>query len=322
MSTAQPAEGAPVVPRASSVVPQAATKTAMVNALATATGSGIASSIFYPVDLIRTRIQASVSGQEGDFGYLSLTDGLGKIVAVDGVLGLWNGLVPTMIRSIMFDSTNAFWTFKLTPFAARWTGLPAGPALTLLTRMMGGVINMTQNLPLETIAVRNQANPQHSLLANTRLIFKEKGLAGFWSGYPMSVVLSINPALTFMLFDLFSRFGFGSDNNTGCNTNADEDEDAAQKMLRYARSMLKTFIRGFVAKTIAISIVYPIIRVKVLMQAGSQLSMLEVARQVLGSEGVPGFYKGLSTQLSKSALSSALLLLIQEETKKFWTKHL
>ena len=89
------------------------------------------------------------------------------------------------------------------------------------------------------------------------------------------------------------------------------------------RSLTKSqaFLVGFLAKTIATVATYPLIRAKVTMMSSSssssssqkQLSLSESLTTIYQVEGFGGFYKGLSVQLSHTALKNATLMMIKEE---------
>jgi hypothetical protein len=62
----------------------------------------IGSSIASPTDLIKVRMQASTG-----VAYASLLHAVQSIVQVDGVAGLWRGVVPTVQRAAILTGAQA-----------------------------------------------------------------------------------------------------------------------------------------------------------------------------------------------------------------------
>jgi hypothetical protein len=82
-------------------------------------------------------------------------------------------------------------------------------------------------------------------------IRSEKGFQGFWSGYSASLVLTLNPSLTFFLYETFKR--------TLIPRSKRDDPGAAM-----------TFLMAAVSKAIASTITYPFSLAKAQSQAGSR----------------------------------------------------
>jgi hypothetical protein len=103
-------------------------------------------------------------------------------------------------------------------------------------------------------------------------------------------VLSLNPALQFTLFDYALQV---------CKRRLHTDQ----------LSTLQTFLLGMLTKMITMTLVYPLVRAKTLLQASEEGGgMLQVLARVRREEGILGWYRGLDAQLGKSMMSTALLL--------------
>jgi len=91
---------------------------------------------------------------------------------------------------------------------------------------------------------------------------------------------------------------------------------AGQELLSWSQA----FAVGVLAKALTLCTVYPLIRGKFLLQARDTGSagLFQVLQEAVAGGGVLCLYRGLGAQLSKSLLSSALLLAIKERTETQW----
>lgn len=119
------------------------------------------------------------------------------------------------------------------------------------------------------------------MLETMRLIIKEDGWTGLWRGLKPSLVLCVNPAIT---YGLFERMKSALYQDTGTHP-----------------SPYLTFLLGLISKTVATVVTYPYIMAKVRMQwkpADYEMnkhvqykSAVEVLHRVYRSDGFSGLYK-------------------------------
>ncbi|GAA5887723.1 hypothetical protein JCM5296_004470 [Sporobolomyces johnsonii] len=130
-------------------------------------------------------------------------------------------------------------------------------------------------------------------------IYKEQGLKGFWSGFQSTVVLTLNPAITFYAFT------------------------ALKQALIPARhrehpTPMQTFLCGALASAIASAITYPLILAKTRLQFKSPTgralysSPIDVLRKAYAKQGISGLYSGVESQLLKGFLSEGAKLTIKD----------
>ena len=161
----------------------------------------------------------------------------------------------------------------------------------------------------------------------------EKGLKGFWSGYSASLVLTLNPSLTFFFFETFKRL-------------------ILPKAQRSDPPPTATFFLAAMSKTLASSITYPFSLAKARMQASSKSvdnELLEIKqgepgiqeglastsrsgrkavnRTVFGTiieiaknEGIPALYEGLGGEVIKGFFSHGITMLMKEAIHKMVIK--
>lgn len=282
---------------------------AVAAAAAGGTGAVLTTVLFYPVELVKNRLQSAVQGGAG-FAYTSLADGLISILREEGVMGLFTGIRPVVIRALASDFATV-WFGELLVGLCR--GLGAAAELPL--RVAGGWGSVALTLPLETVSTRvTCTRPPLSVRAASLGLWREGGLRAFWRGFGVMLVLCVNPALTFTAFG-WIRSAFHMARRTWQGP-----LDGAEPAL----SWLQAFIIGAAAKLITLCSVYPLIRAKFVLQAGTGkgTDLFQVLRTVAREEGTRGLYRGIDAQLSKSLLSTALMLAVKERTEAHWRRLL
>lgn len=198
---------------------------ALGHALAGSTGTAISTLAIYPLDLIITRLQvqrqlrkSSATPDEGE--YKGVIDAFQQIYNKEGGLAaLYTGVVQDTGKSIadsflFFLFYNYMRTYRLQNNGGKATSLPVLDELSV--GALAGVCSKFFTTPISNIVTRKQtaamisarsgshsAEPSVSEIASK--IRSEKGLQGFWSGYSASLVLTLNPSLTFFLYESFKR---------------------------------------------------------------------------------------------------------------------
>jgi len=204
-------------------------------------GSAISNIFTYPLDLIITRLQIqrqvrAESTEVTEDEYKSIQAAAQRIYEKEGgISGFYIGLLQdtgkTIADSFLFFLAYNF--LRRRRITARSVGgSEAGVMLPVLDELGIGIIagSLTKLLttPISNIVTRKQTSaltsgqstsiscgesPQprsiSSKVPSTRQIaheiLQQKGILGFWSGYSASLVLSLNPSLTFFLFETLKR---------------------------------------------------------------------------------------------------------------------
>jgi adenine nucleotide transporter 17 len=107
-----------------------------------------------------------------------------------------------------------------------------------------------------------------------KLIYNEEGVRGFFKGLLPSLVLTVNPIISFIIYEwLKVRLVDAKGNISGFNV----------------------IIMSSISKLVATLVTYPILTIKTLFQANEKLSSDELLIKInnlLDKEGVSGLYKG------------------------------
>jgi hypothetical protein len=83
-------------------------------------------------------------------------------------------------------------------------GALAGACSKFFTTPISNIVTRKQTASLLS-SRSSTSSPEPTVSDITSTIRKEKGLQGFWSGYSASLVLTLNPSLTFFLYEFFKR---------------------------------------------------------------------------------------------------------------------
>ncbi|KAF2862070.1 mitochondrial carrier [Piedraia hortae CBS 480.64] len=281
---------------------------ALAGSLATATSKAL----LYPLDLVTTRLQvcrrSSGSGKEG---YSSLVDALQKIYHEEGGLSaFYIGCVADVSKGIA-DSFLFFlaYTFLRQRQLAASGKKNLSAVRELSIGVVAGSFAKLFTTPLQNLVTRQQTaagkDKGKTLTEIAQQIYSQSGWSGFWAGYSASLILTMNPAITFMV-------------------------DAVLKRVVARSSKLSsrlTFLVAAISKAVATTATYPIILAKSRAQSsnkpkstraglrqllGAQYAIFLSLRAVYKAEGLSGLYSGLETEVLKGFLSHGMTMTIKD----------
>jgi hypothetical protein len=328
---------------------------AIGHALAGSTGTAIANLSIYPLSLVITRLQvqrqfrkSSSTPDEGE--YKGVLDAFEQIYNKEGGLSaFYTGVLQDTGKSIadsflFFLFYNFLRTNRLQKHGMSITTLPVLDELAV--GALAGACSKFFTTPISNIVARKQtasmvaarsgskaAEPTVSDIANT--IREEKGLQGFWSGYSASLVLTLNPSITFFLYEFFKRTMV---------PRAQRDDPGAKA----------TFLMAAVSKAIASTITYPFSLAKSRSQTSSKppvdkdeanklkdeakktenkaeaqktakdakafakkSTVFHTILDIYRSEGPAALYEGVFGEILKGFFSHGITMLLKEAIHKF-----
>ncbi|KAF2019847.1 mitochondrial carrier [Aaosphaeria arxii CBS 175.79] len=312
---------------------------ALGHAVSGAAGTAISKLITYPLDLVITRLQVQKQFQTEDHkeaNYKNFQDAVEKIYdAEGGIKAFYTGVVPETLKSV----TDSFLFFLAYTYARqRRLNSQGTRSLSALDEIGVGVVagafSKFWTTPLQNIVTRKQtaamvaardpsatASPNLSLKDIALQIREEKGLQGFWSGYSASLVLTLNPSITFLLHKVLLRLLVPRDRR----------QDPGARI---------TFLLAAISKALASTVTYPFSLAKARAQVSSQkpaqptgptsetekpaaaLDPLTVkARQrtvfstilrIAKTEGIWALYQGLGAEVVKGFFSHGITMLMKD----------
>lgn len=286
-----------------------------------AIGALVSTTVLYPLDTCKTKYQAEVRAQNQQ-KYRNISDVFWEAISNHQVLSLYQGLGTKNLQSfinqfIYFYGYSFFKKLYLKKSGSKSIGTKAN----LILAAAAGACTVVVTQPLDTASSRMQ----------TSEFGKSKGLweslsEGTWSeafsALDISLFLTANPSIQYTVFDqLKQRLLKGRPSKKNGTESSSE-----------ALSALSAFVLGAVSKCVATCLTYPAIRCKVMIQAAesdedgtkeaqpkSRKTIADAILMIWEREGPLGFFKGLESQILKTVLSSALLLMVKEKiTKTTW----
>lgn len=339
---------------------------ALGHAVAGSAATAATKLLLYPLDLVITRLQvqkqlsgpreAPSAAKDGDAEYDNLIDAARKIYHSEGGLkAFYTGLGPDVLKGIgdsflfflMYNFLRQRETKKygnaLPVHRELGIGVAAGALAKFVTTPLQNIITRQQTAAL--VAARDPTSttlPGQSGKLTVRdialQIRSERGLKGFWAGYSASVILTLNPAITFAVDNLLH----------GLVPRSQKDKPQV------------TFLIAATSKAIATAITYPVnlakSRAQVQAPAGNQETEVDGKRdtpipiqldqdnlhesrrrrkvkgglkkalrllsaqyaivvslhKIYQSEGVGGLYSGLEAEVLKGFLSHGLTMVMKD----------
>lgn len=282
-----------------------------VHAVAGATGGVVAMSVFYPLDTVRARLQLEDSQIKKDSNTIEI---LKQLIREEGFTTLYRGLMP-VLESLCISNFVYFYTFHgLKSYFD--SGDKQNALKDLLIGAVSGAINVMTTTPFWVVNTRlkmkglkgdKPTNSEHyeNLLSGLFYIAKTEGIPGLWAGAIPSLILVINPALQFMMYEMIKR-----------------------KLVKsYGElSALTYFGIGAVSKAFATVLTYPLQLVQTKLRHGSKDTNMNIPRNagilkmllyIVKTQGINGLFRGLEAKLLQTVLTAALLFATYEKIASY-----
>jgi len=340
-------------------------------ALAGALGGCFSNAVVYPLDIVKTRIQAAAgtTDEAGKKKQLGVIAALVRILKEEGIAGYYRGFAATMLNTFSMQYAYFFfYSFVRTSYIKRLTSrLPAGSkapplstAAELILGAVAGALAQIFTIPVSVIATRQQighvssrspnavraatdgkstaADPEKgtdaeegyddSFFGVAREIIEEEGVTGLWLGIQPGLVLTVNPAITYGMFERVKTvLLLAQERATGASVSGNGK-----------LSPWTAFVVGALSKTLATIVTYPYIMAKVRIQARTaddddaaaahhptpphhayhhahdrHVGAMSILARVWRKQGFLGWYQGMGAQITKAVLSQALLFMSKDQ---------
>jgi len=167
---------------------------ALQKAGASIVAGGIGSFVGTPADLCLVRMQADTTLPEAERrNYTGVGNALTRIVAEEGVTGLWAGAVPTITRAIALNVAMMVSYETVKEQLAEKTGKPANSwGVQIQASMVSAVCTAVGSLPFDNIKTKMQKQkpnaegvmPYKNMADCFAKSVAREGVTGLWAGLP------------------------------------------------------------------------------------------------------------------------------------------
>jgi hypothetical protein len=280
------------------------------SAVAGATGAVLANAIVYPLDIVKTRLQVQVKsdktdGSDGTMHYESTLDAINKIVESEGIEGLYSGMVGSLIGVASTNFAYFYWysVVRSLYMASDRVAKPPGTAVELGLGAVAGAVAQIFTIPVAVITTRQQTQPKGEkkglIETGKEVVNSEDGWTGLWRGLKASLILVVNPAITYGAYQRLKDIIFPGKNSL---------------------KPWEAFLLGALSKALATIATQPLIVAKVGLQSrpppgreGKPFKTFgEVMRYIIEKEGALSLFKGIGPQITKGLLVQGLLMMTKE----------
>lgn len=296
--------------------------------------SVVANSLIYPLDLSKTIVQTQVKkkgsgdkkGTEQE--YRNVLHVLQVIRAKKGVIGWYQGLFASIIGTAAQNFSYFYWYAVVRRMYARIYKLGANSKSSTATELFLGAvaaaISQLFTMPIGVLTTQQQTSEDHKMgwYDHVKDILEHDGIRGLWRGLRVSLVLCINPSITYGSYERLKQILFNDKEFLG---------------------PLESFTVGMMAKSMATIATQPLIVSKAILQKkaapkkegsngkndkkeeknSSEQNQEEedvafthfthALAHLWHTEKFRGLYKGLGPQLLKGVFVQGLLFMFKDQ---------
>lgn len=232
------------------------------------------------------------------------------LIRKEGFGSLYRGLVPVMQSSCISNFVYFYMFHLLKSYRSREAQSAAGD---LLLGALAGSINVLSTTPFWVVNTRlkmqgiNCDLPYNDLISGLKYIARTEGVQKLWSGTTASLMLVVNPAIQFSVYEAIKRY----------LTKLYGDETP---------SVLYFFFLGAIAKLVSTFMTYPLQLIQTKMRHGNDemkknlppnAGTFEMLLYILKKSGFKGLYNGLEAKSAQTVLTAALMFMTYEKIIRF-----
>lgn len=270
----------------------------------------IGNAAVYPLDLAKTKVQSQTSEDENN--YQDSLDVISQISAKEGFSGLYKGMGSSLLGNAVTNFTYFYWYSVCRSLYMRSRDRSDKPSRTsheLLLGIVAAALSQVFVSPIGVITAEKQTRQEpppakgkgiwkSDLLLTAKHIVDHNGWTGLWKGFKVSLVLTINPSITYGSYERLKYLVYGN-----------------KRFLKPEQA----FLLGVFSKALATLVTQPLIVTKAILQKSSngkhkaKQTFQKVLYRLWTEEGIKGMWKGVLPQIAKGVLVQGLLFMCRDQ---------
>eukprot|EP00948_MAST-09A_sp_MAST-9A-sp1_P002544 g2544.t1 len=319
----------------------------LVAALSGGVGKAVSKTALYPLDMIKVKMQSAKS----DVSSLSVVREIAG--SQDGIVGLYRGLGPKLVKSVSQKFIYFYlYSYLTTMFlmqrrakkklenqvkisssnqenSTEKTSRTEKPQLTVFQNLSVGYLSELLGLPLiiplENIVTRVQtAKPGESISPIAILVEMLSSPSELWQVYTGTLdaymIGCCQPAIQFLIYDKLKLFvkrilqkNQKRSHRVMPTDKKEGEEEKEQKATDVELGWIELFVLGAISKGIAQCFTFPIERARVIVQTTKKGNIFSVISKTFTDEGFFKLFQGLEADLAQGVFGAALMLMIKEK---------
>ena len=239
--------------------------------------------------------------------YDSTLHAIAKIIEDDGIAGLYSGITPSLIGVVSQNFAYFYWysVVRTIYLKSRALSQPPSTPAELSLGAVAGALAQVFTIPIAVVTTRQQLQGKHEEKKTVRqtaqeIVDSEDGWTGLWRGMKASLVLVVNPSITYGAYQRLKEILFPRRTNL---------------------APWEAFILGALSKALATVVTQPLIVAKVRLQSKPPperngvpfKTFNEVLAHTVKHEGWLSLFKGIGPQLMKGVAVQGILMMTKEK---------
>lgn len=265
----------------------------------------------YPVDTVKTRMQAAAAANSGQPVYSGVSSAFSSIVGSEGFGRLYRGIPAVVLVALpshaMYFASYEFWKAKL-----GGNGPGHNPTAHAVSGMFATAAHDAIVTPVDVVKQRLQlyGSEYRGISSTVRKIAASEGWGTFYASYPTTLVMNV-PFISahFVTYEFLKRsvpeaLGLGSSGGAGHGS-----DDSGVHLLAGAGAGA---VGGLVSNP------FDVIKTRIQTNTvpANMRSLLGAFRSIMASEGAAGFATGLSARMLYFTPSAAITWTTYEAVKR------
>nr|AKN21597.1 slc25a-29 [Schmidtea mediterranea] len=317
----------------------------MTHLVAGGIGGTVAALITSPLEVVKVRLQASAArvanfdqnseqnkitstkynyfyklfqkNRKQSFGVIK---NIKLIVATEGKLGLFRGVVPTLVGVIPSRSIY-FWAYNYAQSYFNEIFVPYSNAVFFCSAALSSGLSSTVTNPIWFIKTRLQLDfgagkKKLKVWKIVKDTYQTKGIRGFFRGVTASYAGISETGIHFMIYESLKIHFINKFHNTNISKDISSSNNNHISKLQNYTDMFGCMGASMISKTISTTLAYPheVARTRLREEGTKYRGFFQTIHLVYREEGILGLYRGLTTHYLRQVPNTCIIIGVYEGT--------